>query len=229
MREHQDHSTHRRSFLGRLIGGGAALALGGLGARRADAAPLAAAGSRSASWDERWLDRITGKHRQVFDAVSVGDGIVLAFAVNFLDTNKEAYSLTDKDLTAVIVARHAAIPMVFSDAIWAKYKLGEMLSITDPRTKAPAVRNIFIDRRPDEMLLPGMAVDLLQQRGVIFTCCNVALTFMSGHAAAGAGVSPEAAKDDWTRGLLDGVTIVPSGVLAVNRAQEKECTYCYAG
>ena len=31
------------------------------------------------------------------------------------------------------------------------------------------------------------------------------------------------------KNLLPGMAIVPSGVLAVNRAQEHGCTYCYAG
>ncbi len=229
MRDHLEQSTHRRSFLSRLIGGGAALALGGVGLRPARAAAAELPHPASTDWDEHWLERINGKHRQVFDAITVGDGIVLGYAVTFLNTNKEAYKLTDKDLTAVIVARHMAIPMVFKDAIWEKYKLGEMFKVTDPRTNAPAVRNIFINRHADEMMLPGMAVDLLQQRGAIFTCCNVALTFISGMAAGKAGVPKEAAKQEWIDGLLDGVTLVPSGVLAVNRAQEKGCTYCYAG
>jgi intracellular sulfur oxidation DsrE/DsrF family protein len=36
-------------------------------------------------------------------------------------------------------------------------------------------------------------------------------------------------KKDWVSGILPGIQIVPSGVLAVNRAQEHGCTYCYAG
>ena len=34
---------------------------------------------------------------------------------------------------------------------------------------------------------------------------------------------------DWVAGVIPGMQIVPSGVLAVNRAQEYKCTYCYAG
>ena len=36
-------------------------------------------------------------------------------------------------------------------------------------------------------------------------------------------------KQDWIANLLPGIVVVPSGVLAVSRAQEKGCAYCFAG
>ncbi|HET7587979.1 MAG TPA: twin-arginine translocation signal domain-containing protein [Gammaproteobacteria bacterium] len=228
MADHEIYNMPRRQFIGCLAGGGAALALGGLLPSAAEAAAVATPHPHAGQWDERWLRRIDGRHRQVFDAVSVGDEMLI-FGVNYIDTNKLAYDLADNDITTVIVLRHMAIPMAFSDDIWRRYKLGEMLKVTDPRTGKYAARNIFIKRRPGEMKFPDAAVDLLQQRGVIFTCCSVAVTVASGMTAARAGVSKETAKQEWIEGLLEGITLVPSGVLAVNRAQEKGCTYCYAG
>ena len=149
--------------------------------------------------------------------------------MNFLDTNEAAYSLTDADVTAVASSRHFAIPMVFNDAVWAKYKLGEFGHVTDPATKAPATRNIFYHSKPGDLLFPNAAIEKLQARGVIFTCCNVALGAVSGLLGSKIGVSPADARKEWLAGLLPGVTVVPSGVLALNRAQEKGCTYCYAG
>ena len=52
---------------------------------------------------------------------------------------------------------------------------------------------------------------------------------MSANAARRAGLPPEGAKQEWLTGMFTGVHVVPSGVLAVNRAQKKECTYCFAG
>ena len=43
------------------------------------------------------------------------------------------------------------------------------------------------------------------------------------------GTTPDAAYKEWVAALQPGVTLVPIGVLAVNRAQEKGCTYCYGG
>jgi intracellular sulfur oxidation DsrE/DsrF family protein len=71
-----------------------------------------------------------------------------------------------------------------------------------------------------------MALDKLMPRGVQVTCCNVALTNLAGMTGARVGVSPLAARSEWLEHLIPGVVLVPSGVLAVNRAQEKGCTYC---
>jgi hypothetical protein len=55
------------------------------------------------------------------------------------------------------------------------------------------------------------------------------LTVLSGLAAEHSGLPKDGAKQEWLAGMFKGVTVVPSGVLAVNRAQKKGCTYCYAG
>ena len=64
---------------------------------------------------------------------------------------------------------------------------------------------------------------------MIICACNIALTVVSSMAAPKAGVTADVAKKEWTANLLPGVVLVPSGVYAVNRAQETGCTYCYAG
>jgi intracellular sulfur oxidation DsrE/DsrF family protein len=227
-----DSPTARRAFLEQLGLGAAALAATAIPLAPAEALasmtpPATTAGRARAPWSDAWLDKITGKHRQFFDAVTYNDGFALAFAANFLNLNHEAYGLTDKDLTAVVGFRHFAMPMALPDAMWAKYKIGETFKVTDPATKAPAVRNPFA--HPDGVRFPGSDIPALTGRGVIFTVCNVALTVLSGMAAPGAGVSADAAKQEWTQNLLPGMTLVPVGVLAVNRAQEHGCTYCYGG
>ena len=222
-----NHPSDRRSFLGTLAVGTAALAAGGValggGARLAEAA------TSDASPDDAWLGRLTGKHRQYFDAVSLNDGFPLGFAMNFLTLNNEAYNIPDKQLTAVVGLRHFAIPMAFTDDIWARYKLGEFSKFNDPATTAPATRNIFYHAHDGDLIFPDMAIEKLQARGTIFTVCNMALGVLSGMTSQNAGVTPEVAKREWVAGLIPGMTLVPAGVLAVNRAQEKGCSYCYAG
>jgi intracellular sulfur oxidation DsrE/DsrF family protein len=78
----------------------------------------------------------------------------------------------------------------------------------------------------------GLGIDgvkKLQERGVMICICDMALTVMSMMAAKDMESTPEAVKSDWVKGLLPGIQIVPSGVWAVSRAQEKGCAYCYAG
>jgi hypothetical protein len=220
----------RRAFVGRVAAGAAAVATGGIPfAQLKGEIPSGPTSSPGpvAPWSDAWLDRIKGKHRQFFDAVTPNEGFALAFAMNFLDLNNDVYGLKDADLTAVVGLRHFAMPMALTDAIWAKYKVGEFCKVTDPSTQAPAVRNIFI--HGEALLFPNSTIDTLVGRNVIFTVCNMALVGLSSHLAAGAGVSAETARQEWMAGLLPGMIVVPVGVLAVNRAQERGCTYCYGG
>lgn len=216
-------STQRRGFLGSVAAGAAALVVGRWSAAGAEIAPP----FESPGSGGEWVARIKGKHRQVFDCTSPNAGFGAAFGLNFIDSTTQAEHLTDKDVTAVLSYRHMSMPLMLNDAMWAKYKIGEVLGVTDSETNAPATRNIFRDRVP---LHPGVSYEqIMAGRSVIMTACNMALTALSGMAAPKAGVSADTAKQDWTANLLPGVNLVPSGVYAVNRAQMAHCTYCDGG
>jgi intracellular sulfur oxidation DsrE/DsrF family protein len=224
-------TTHRRGFLGRLAAGAAAFGLGGVAAPGAAAArPTMRRGHESADPAfEAWLNKITGEHKMVFDAPAANQGFALAWARVFLNTTNDTYGTTDADNTVVIVLRHSGIPLGMGSAMWAKYKFGEFFKVNDGTTKAPAVRNPWSHPNAGELLLPGMAIDELAAKGVLFGICNVALTVYSGFAAKSMGMQAEAVRQDWLANLLPGVQVVPSGVIAVNRAQELGCAYCFAG
>jgi len=213
--------THRRSFLGGMAAGAAALVVGRLSTAGAEIL----ASSESRVLDDAWIGKIKGKYRQVFDATAPNEGWGAAFPLNFIDSTKEALKVTDADITGITVFRHFAMPLMLNDATWAKYKIGAMLKVNDPKTNAPAVKNIFRDAIP---LRPGLTYEQEMAKGVIFVACNMALTVISGMAAPGAGVTAEQAKKDFTAGIIPGVYLAASGVYAVNRAQQAGCTYCFA-
>jgi len=213
--------THRRSFLGGMAAGAAALVVGRLSTAGAEIL----ASSESRVLDDAWIGKIKGKYRQVFDATAPNEGWGAAFPLNFIDSTKEALKVTDADITGITVFRHFAMPLMLNDATWAKYKIGAMLKVNDPKTNAPAVKNIFRDNIP---LRPGLTYEQEMAKGVIFVACNMALTVISGMAAPGAGVTAEQAKKDFTAGIIPGVYLAASGVYAVNRAQQAGCTYCFA-
>jgi hypothetical protein len=222
-----EHSTSgRRGFLGQLVARAAAgagvLGLAGMFVRQE---PLEAATLHEPSPDaEKWLDGLKGKHRQVVDAYLVNDGFPLGFAHNFLATQGPGQTAG-----AVVVLRHFAMPIAVNHDIWKRYKVGEAFKVTDPATKAIAVKNPFLHPAKGVLLADDMAIDRLLQREVIVGACNVALNVISGMLAGNAGVSKEAAAAEWKAGLIPGVVILPSGVWGVNRAQEKGCTYCTGG
>jgi hypothetical protein len=225
-----DYTTHRRGFLARLAAGSVALGLSAI------PSPLRAATESSPRGDggampspDDWLAGAKGKHRQVLDAVSVNNGMSLIWSMVFLNTHNQASKLADKALTAVTVLRHDAIPIAFQDSVWKKYKLGEAFNVTDPATKAPAERNPFFHPKQGELFLPGMEVETLLGRGVVFGVCNLATTLFSGMRAEAIGVPKDEAYKEWVASLIPGMTLVPSGIWAVNNAQEHGCSYAYAG
>jgi len=69
----------------------------------------------------------------------------------------------------------------------------------------------------------------LQNDGVMFCVCDMAMTVFSAVVAKGMNMDAAAVKKEWVAGVLPGIQVVPSGVWAVGRAQEHGCAYCFAG
>ena len=222
-------STHRRGFLGSVATAAAAVGLGGLIPGRVEAQEYSSVNPAGDASYAAWLNSIKGKYKQVYDAVEPNNGFSLIWAHVFLLTGTAAYGLPESDLGVVIVHRHSAIPIAFKDSMWAKYKFGEFFKINDNGTKAPAVRNVFANIKEGDLPFPEAAVEKLVARGVRFGVCNMAITFYSMMFAQQMGMKAEDIKADWIANVLPGYTVVPSGVVAVNGAQSKGCSYCYAG
>jgi hypothetical protein len=224
-------ASPRRSFLGRLAAGTAALGLTAFLPVTACAAEKTSAvasdtTAKPANKDNDWPGSLKGKHKQLVDAFAFNEGFPLAFAYTFL----LPYPATDANAaTAVIVMRHAGFPMALSDAIWAKYKIGKAFNIIDPTTKAPAVRNFLFNAKPGSLVVDDMAIDKLLARGTVIGACNVALHVLSAKLAPSVGMTADAAAKEWADGIIPGITIIPSGTWGVNRAQEAGCTYCAGG
>src|SRR5262245_37463036 len=134
--------TNRRSFLGTLATGAAAVGLGTL-------SPSLTAFAGEAKFDhkvygdpEEMFKKITGKHRVVYDSTEPNGVYPFAWPRIFLVTN-EMTGTPNKDCNVVVVLRHTALGYALSDAMWSKYKLGELFHAPDPKTNEPSVRNPF--------------------------------------------------------------------------------------
>lgn len=223
---------HRRGFLATVSTGAAALGVSMF------ANPLHLSAEeptvfRSEEDPEEWFKQIKGKHRMVFDVTEPIPVPILPFAWPrvFLMTN-EMTGTQAKDCSVLMVLRHDAIPYAMEDRLWEKYKFGEAFKIQDVSTNAPAVRNSFWKPKPGSFKVPGVGevaigINELQENGVLFCVCDVAMTVNSAAIAQAMNLDPAEVKKDWVSGVLPGVQIVPSGVWAVNRAQEHGCSYCF--
>ena len=129
----------------------------------------------------------------------------------------------------VVILRSQGLVVALNSAVWEKYKIGESFKIIDPETKAPAVKNPFVNPKPRVLLTDDMAVDRLLGKGAVLGACNVALHGLSKRLASNAGVSADDAAKEWAANLVPGITLLPSGVWGLNRAQEAGCTYCTGG
>lgn len=223
----------RRGFIGTVSAGAAAIGLSMF------TSPVLAAIDQSRSFTEPnnpddWFKQIKGKHRIVFDSTEPLQIPVFPFAWPrvFLMTNA-ATGTPAKDCGVVMVLRHNAFPYALDSSLWKKYKLGEMFKINDPATQSPATRNPFWQPAPGSFKVPGVGevkigINELQDSGVLFCACHVALTVDSAAIAAKMKADPAEVKKEWEAGILPGVQLVPSGIWAVGRAQEHGCAYCKA-
>ena len=186
-----------------------------------------------ASDADQWFNKIKGKHRIVFDVTQPNGIFPFAWPRVFLDTNNITGS-PEKSSSEVVIFRSHAIPYALEDRLWDKYKLGKMFKITDPVAKTPAVRNMFWNPKEGDFVIPGMGnvhigINELQESGVMFCACNMAITTSSAIVAQKSNLDPAEVKKEWLAGVLPGIQVVPSGVWAVGRAQEHGCAYCFAG
>jgi intracellular sulfur oxidation DsrE/DsrF family protein len=219
----------RRLFLVRL-GAGA----GVVGATVVSSAGAAAQVAADTPWrparhpQDDWYDKIPGVHRFLFDT-STGDsmGWALQFSTNYFTANQEVYGLKDSDLAVVIVARHRSTSFAYNDAIWAKYgkQLSEQAEFTDPKTKEPPKINVY--SAAGETAQAGK-MDALIKKGVQFAVCQMSTRGIAGRIARANGVETDSIVKEITANLIGNAHMVPAGILAVNRAQERGYSFIYA-
>ena len=220
---HEDFTpgTPRRGFLGRVAA--AAVGLGAVGLMPTPARAEAVA-SRSADPElEAWFGKLAGKHRTVFDAPEMNDGMPAIWPRVYLNSTDASYP--GEHAVAMIILRHAGLAMAFQDAIWAKYPIGEMFKVMSSGTPAKANPYATITGLP----IPGLGIAELLKSGVLVGACDVALTVYSAGAASKMGLDAATVKKEWIAGLFPGIRVVPSGVMAVARAQEYGASYIFAG
>ena len=208
-----DHD--RRTFLATL--GFSALSTAA-GAQAPGAAP-------AGGTDISWFDGFKGKHKQVFDLGSFDLSVdsPLRQPVTYLAAHREISKLEPpNDINVLVAISHKAFPMNASDALWEKYKIGDVWGIKDPSTGKPSIRNIFLGEASGG---GGATVRALQARGVVFWQCNFALGAVAGELAAKTGGKSQEVRADLLAGLNPGVKLVPAHTWAIGYAQERGFTY----
>jgi intracellular sulfur oxidation DsrE/DsrF family protein len=220
----------RRSFFARLGAGAAAFGMamnaGPAGAQAPPATPFVP--TKHALDD--WFDETTAKHRLFLDTTTVaGIGHAIFWSGNFLNASR-SYELADHESAVIIGVRHESTPFSFNDAMWAKYgaALAEHAAYSDPAAaKAPAI-NLMMSTTVRTLANRGVTIEAVAKRGVRLSVCMLATRAIAGIAARTAGASVDDVYKELIANLaVPGAHMVPAGIVAVNRAQERGYTFNY--
>ncbi len=216
-------SQKRRSFLSSWNAGMASLAAVAFG-RAAMAQSKATPAPR---WEparhdkDDWLDQLPGKHRLVFDTIAsdhLADSML--FASNFIRVNQTDYGLQPGELAVVIVVRHRSTPFGYNDAMWEKYgaPLAARAQVQDPKTKQPPKINYMNYAEYSER---GLTLNALAKIGVQLAVCATSTRGYATAIAQATGGNVDAIFTELTSNLVSNSRMVPAGIVAVNRAQER--------
>jgi hypothetical protein len=118
--------------------------------------------------------------------------------------------------------------MAFNDFIWEKYNAGVDLKLNDPATGEPAKRNPFLNITKDDkkgMVGEAQSLKTLYEKGVIYLGCNNAAMGWAYMLAKKAGTKVEDVRAELKANLIPGMTLLPTGIFAVVRAQNVGCSY----
>jgi intracellular sulfur oxidation DsrE/DsrF family protein len=223
----------RRSFLSRIAAGagafGAAFAAGGTAqAQTAGREPFRPRRHQ----EDDWFDETTAAHRMFYDTTSAeGFGQALFFARNYFAANASGYSLKDADLSQVICLRHESTAFAFTDAMWAKYgaafseRSGKFL---DPKTGQVPVINVYLaDGYGAQLRNINVTIGQMAGRGVRFAVCSMATRAAAQLAATKTGGNADAIFKELTENLVSNGHMVPAGIVAVDRSQERGYSFVY--
>jgi hypothetical protein len=195
-------AADRRDFLGAMLG---ASLLGRTEAFRMQPLP-------DSPWDLSWTGRLKGEHRAVFDWYEPAGSAGLWRASIWMDQVTETFGVPPERISAVLVIRHSAIPMIMGDDFWARNELGKKRKIKDERTGKTATRN------PHRKAIEAF----LARNGIVLACGFAFGAMVSVEAARQKKKFAEVRPEVLTQ-VIPGIIIQPSGFFALLEAQRNGC------
>ena len=222
----------RRDFLGALVavgiaGKGENLGKGETGTTTSPGLPPSPAQSALP-----WLSRIRGTHRAVFDNPR-DDGTGLIRAWIWLNQCQSLLGAAPADCTAVVVLRHGAVTLAMNDAFWSQYELalsGSTAEKPNIPKRNPQMAGAMGDAMgmfppPARSFAEGLGLDALLARGGIVVACEFAFWGITQRVLSRDKSTEAEARDKALAHLVPGVSLVPSGFLALAAAQQQGCSF----
>jgi len=223
--------TTRRDFLGKVAVNAAVLGAMPLSIDFSSLSASPAAPAQGEKWDVTWVNRLTGKHKAVFDVPEVESGYGVWRATIWGKQYQEVLGVAPKDMSAAVVLRHNGIVLALQQSFWDKYGIGKAKNVLHPITQQPTAKNpALLSTAGDEVpaQFEPMALDKFIGRGGIVLACNLALQDCVELIKSKEGANDADARKAAIGYLVPGVILQPSGVFAAIRAQEAGATYLRA-
>jgi intracellular sulfur oxidation DsrE/DsrF family protein len=184
---------------------------------------------KSADFDK--LLKHPARAKQVYDVRLIGDGKFLNNIKNSLNGFHFGFGIPAEQIK-IVTAMHGPSNMLnFDDSMWAKYRLGEWLQVTDPATGKPAMRNPYLakaanastDLNDRKSSYQDSSIQALQERGVQFLSCHTATEEQAPALVKqfSLKVSADEVVQDLQAHTLPGVIIVPAMVATVSLLQSE--------
>ena len=230
--------TSRREFVEKMTVGAAmfgalpfplSLSLSGNDPNPADGSGRSS--STSPDWDLTWVNKLTGKHKAVFDVPEVESGYGVWRATVWTNQYHNVLNIPVAELSPVVVLRHNGIVLAMQQSFWDKYGIGKAKNVTHPMTLQPTDRNpalLSSSRKEIDASFDAMALDKFIARGGVALACDIALQDCIELIKAKDRVSADVARQRAIAAMVPGVILQPSGVFAALRAQEAGCSYLRA-
>jgi hypothetical protein len=214
----------RRDFLGSLLAVSLAGKVEGTSPNPQSPLPIPQAMS--------WLSKIRGTHRAVFDNPR-DDGTGLIRAWIWLNQCQSVMGAAGDDCTAVVVLRHGAVTLAMNDAFWAQDELAMSGSTPEkpnipkrnPQMAAAMVDSMGMFPPPARALAQGLGLDALIARGGIVVACEFAFWGITQRVLNRDKSTEAEARERALAHLVPGVSLVPSGFLALAAAQQQGCSF----
>ena len=213
----------RRGFLVRLSQTAAALTAAFSDPARLGAASPSPAFSSNSAAPDAWIDGLKGEYKvmlHVHQYFMTG----LVDARTMLANARDAYGVPEAQHGIAVMTHGPAIQGLLGDNVWQRFALGAFYKVNDPKTGAPATRNMHLAPQEGEPI--DAVVPDLMQRGVTFVVCNVALRTLAKRLAP-AGISADALHGELVAGLVPGTFLVPDLFVSIARAQKRGVAYLY--
>jgi hypothetical protein len=225
--------TTRRDFLGKVAANAAMLGAMPLAMdfRSLAAAAAPAPALQGQNWDTTWVNKLTGKHKAVFDVPEVESGYGVWRASIWAKQYQEVLGVQPKDLSAAVVLRHNGIVLAMQQSFWDKYGIGKAKNVIHPVTQQPTDRNpVLLSSSRGEVpeMFDPVALDKFIARGGVALACNLAFADCVELVKSKEGVNDAEARKQALTHLVPGVIMQPSGVFAAILAQEAGATYLRA-